>query len=75
MSKTKYVAGDELTVADISITTSLKLTDLIDFDLSDYKNITAWLEKVKKELPNYDEFNPPWPAELKQTIKSKLNSQ
>lgn len=58
LSAHKYVAGDELTLADLSILASLSLAEVFDYDvISDYQHIRHWSETLKRELPYYDEIN------------------
>lgn len=54
LGRRPYAAGDQLTLADLSIATSLSLPEAAKFDFSPYPNITAWLAKIK-QLPYYDE--------------------
>ncbi|CAG0925940.1 unnamed protein product, partial [Notodromas monacha] len=53
-----YVAGDKLTVADLSCVasvSSMKATGVVD--LSKFENITAWLAKCESEVVAYEEAN------------------
>lgn len=47
-------AGDNLTVADISLVATVSTLDVADFDLSKYPNVVAWYEKCKATTPGYD---------------------
>ena len=53
---TGYVAGtDHLTVADLALMASFStMAATENFDLTDYPETTAWFEKVKGEVPNYE---------------------
>jgi len=57
LAKNKYVAGDQLTIADLSIVASITFVRVVEYDLSEFKNLTAWIEKLSKELPNFAEIN------------------
>jgi glutathione S-transferase len=57
LAKHTYVAGDKLTLADLSILASLTFAEVFDYDVSSYKNVKAWTDRLKKELPYYDEVN------------------
>ncbi|XP_055852291.1 glutathione S-transferase 1-1 [Episyrphus balteatus] len=46
---TKYVAGDNLTVADFVLITSTMCLEAINFDISGYPLIKKWYEMFKKE--------------------------
>ncbi|XP_025017887.1 glutathione S-transferase 1-1-like isoform X2 [Tetranychus urticae] len=50
LKSTKYVAGDELSVADISITVTVTLATAIGIDTSELKNIQKWLKQVETDL-------------------------
>ncbi|XP_037956166.1 glutathione S-transferase 1 [Teleopsis dalmanni] len=53
----KYVVGNTMTVADISINTTLiTLNMLIPVDQTRYPNIVAWME-LMKSLPDYEDIN------------------
>jgi len=53
----RYAAGDGLTLADFSLISSLSLAESIDYDLSEWTNVTRWMSNLKKELSYYDEVN------------------
>lgn len=56
LEKGTFVAGNELSVADISIHTTLITLDLLlPVDPVRYPQITAWLVRMKQWLPNSDE--------------------
>jgi len=50
----KYAAGDNLTLADISLTATVSTMELAKIDLSKYPNVVAWLERCKATVPGYD---------------------
>ncbi|XP_019845677.2 glutathione S-transferase 1-1 [Bactrocera dorsalis] len=50
----KYVAGDQLSVSDLSILASVSIFDVANFDLSKYANVARWYEHCKR-LPGWDE--------------------
>ena len=51
-----YLAGDSLTLADLSVCASVTLLDSIDFDLSRWARVSAWLGRLRA-LPYFDECN------------------
>ncbi|XP_076369105.1 glutathione S-transferase 1-like [Tachypleus tridentatus] len=57
LEKSSYVAGDQLTLADISIMASLSMMEVLDYDFSNYPKITAWISNMKQEIPDYKEVN------------------
>lgn len=72
LAKGKYVAGDALTIADFAIHTSLGTADMIDYDFSAYKNITAWRQRLATELPYDKEVNQDTIAAAKVMFAEKL---
>ena len=59
LAEAGYAAGtDHLTVADLAFVATYSSIEAIShFDLSPYPEVKAWFEKVKGEIPNYDECN------------------
>lgn len=51
----KYVAGDNFTVADIAILTTVTTFVAVRFDISKYPNVAKWYESVQKEAPGWKE--------------------
>lgn len=49
---TKYVAGDEVTIADIAIASSTLALEATEIDFSVYPLVTAWYETFKNENPD-----------------------
>ncbi len=52
----RYVAGNDLTIADYFGAGLVSIGDLIDCDLSDYPNIQRWLSNMRK-LKHWDSVN------------------
>ncbi|XP_011691910.1 PREDICTED: glutathione S-transferase 1-1-like [Wasmannia auropunctata] len=52
-----YVAGDNLTIADLSLTASVTTAEAFGFDLEEYKNVSDWLERIKTSAPGYEKAN------------------
>lgn len=57
LAGSEYVAGDSLTVADISLVASTTTVQAVDFDISKYPNVVRWLNKSKSSLAGYEEAN------------------
>jgi glutathione S-transferase len=49
----KYAAGDELTVADISLVATISSYDVAGFDLSKFPNVNKWYSLCKETVPGY----------------------
>lgn len=48
----KYVAGDDVTIADISLACSMTVLETIQFDFSKYPLVKDWYATFKKENPD-----------------------
>ncbi|KAI1285673.1 Glutathione S-transferase 1, isoform C [Halotydeus destructor] len=57
LSGGKYVAGDALTIADLSVLASVSFLDVASYDLTPYANIVAWRARLELELPYNKEVN------------------
>uniref|UniRef100_A0A1W7RAF5 Glutathione S-transferase 1 n=1 Tax=Hadrurus spadix TaxID=141984 RepID=A0A1W7RAF5_9SCOR len=79
LEKSPYVAGDKLSLADISIIGTLSnarmFAEAIDFDFSAFPHIQAWAKKVKEQLPNYQEVTEPAEVQIKAFIEAKKQQQ
>ncbi|KAH8357181.1 hypothetical protein KR084_008261, partial [Drosophila pseudotakahashii] len=51
----EYVAGDQLTVADIAILANVSTYEVTEFDFSKYSNVVRWYANAKKVTPGWDE--------------------
>ena len=51
LSKTSYLCGNEMTIADLSAACELDQTRFIGYDLSPYPKTQAWLFKMIDEQP------------------------
>lgn len=52
-----YAAGKNLTIADLSLLASITTLEAIPYDITQFKNITNWVARIKSEAPNYQEAN------------------
>ncbi|KAI1285678.1 Glutathione S-transferase 1, isoform C [Halotydeus destructor] len=57
LSGNKYVAGDTLTIADLSIVAGIGFLKVVNYDLTAYPNIVAWRARLEQGLPFYKEVN------------------
>ncbi|XP_066999668.2 glutathione S-transferase 1 [Anabrus simplex] len=57
LAPTGWVAGDNLTIADIACLTNVSTYPGMGFDLAPYKNVSAWLDRCRKQVPSYQEVN------------------
>ena len=56
LSKSKYLAGDTMTIADLTLFSVFEYADAAKFDLSDYKGITKWRKHIM-EMDFYKKFH------------------
>ncbi|XP_076348994.1 glutathione S-transferase 1-like [Tachypleus tridentatus] len=56
LEKQPYVAGQNLTLADLSILAGITFPEVIECNLGEFSNIQLWIKKMKAELPYYEEF-------------------
>nr|QGA89197.1 glutathione S-transferase delta 1 [Periplaneta americana] len=52
-----WAAGDNLTIADFDLVTSVSSAETFDFDVSKYPNVVRWYSNAKKAIPGYEEIN------------------
>ncbi|XP_026675010.1 glutathione S-transferase 1-like [Ceratina calcarata] len=52
-----YVAGNNMTLADLSVVATLSTLEAMDYDCSKFKNICRWYARIKSEAPKYEEYN------------------
>ena len=65
----KYVAGgDELTVADLALYSSVTFLPVIDYDLSAFNNVTSWLNRLTADIPDAESINAKTVQDLKVAI-------
>lgn len=57
MEGQEYSAGNELTLADLSLVSTVSTFDVVGLDLTPYKNVSKWYQKVKATAPGYEEAN------------------
>ena len=53
----KYLVGDHLTIADLSVSATTSGQLIFDKDLSEYPNLKRWLLDMKADVPYFDEIN------------------
>nr|QST14950.1 GSTd protein [Diaphanosoma celebensis] len=73
LENSKYVAGDQLTVADISLVSSASTMEAgVDNIFDEYPNVKSWLERCKQEIEGYDETNAPGATGFGQWLRGAL---
>nr|QGA31148.1 glutathione transferase delta 4 [Pardosa pseudoannulata] len=72
LSKTLYVAGENITVADFSVFSTLTFAETVaDFNFKSFPKTNAWLQKLKTEVPNYKEIHEGPLLKFKELLKSR----
>ncbi|XP_076165360.1 glutathione S-transferase D1-like [Ptiloglossa arizonensis] len=53
LEDSEFVAGDTLTIADFTISTTICVLECFDFDIGRYDNVEAWYNRCKQLLDKY----------------------
>ena len=53
----KYLVGDHLTIADLSVSATTSSLQTFGQDLSEYPNLKRWLLDIKAVVPYFDKIN------------------
>lgn len=67
----RFMFGNQLTIADISLAASFTFPVCCGYDMYDYKHLVAYLDRMKSAIPNYSEINEKPCENMKQFIMSK----
>lgn len=67
----KFILGDQLTLADISLSATFTFPDSCGYSLSKFTHLTAYLDRLASSIPKYKEINEEAVAGLKKHIESK----
>ncbi|XP_026478114.1 uncharacterized protein LOC113384585 [Ctenocephalides felis] len=71
LAKTKWVAGDNFTVADNAILASVSSIQAVGFDISKFPHVVSWEARCKEVVPGYEE-NKAGAEVFGNAVKSKL---
>uniref|UniRef100_A0A2S2Q3M5 Glutathione S-transferase 1, isoform D n=1 Tax=Sipha flava TaxID=143950 RepID=A0A2S2Q3M5_9HEMI len=74
LTKTEWLAGPEVTLADLPAITSISTLEVLGFDLTSYPNILRWFKAVKTTVPGYDEAVRKGIIEFNERVLSKLQN-
>lgn len=68
-----FLVGSSLTIADVSASITLPFLDVFAPILTDkYPKILAWLDRVKKTIPFFEEINGMCGSEYRQLIEGRI---
>ncbi|XP_053686818.1 glutathione S-transferase 1-like [Sabethes cyaneus] len=56
LGRSRYAAGDHLTIADVSLVASVSAIEICYVKLEKYPKVVAWYERCKKELTGYEDI-------------------
>ncbi|XP_055622111.1 glutathione S-transferase 1 isoform X3 [Toxorhynchites rutilus septentrionalis] len=65
-----YVAGEQLTLADLTILATISTYEVAKVDLGKYPNVAGWFERLRKEAPGAD-INEAGIEEFKKYLNNK----
>ncbi|EEB12529.1 GSTD1-5 protein, putative [Pediculus humanus corporis] len=57
MGDSLFMAGNVMTIADYSIVATVSTIEACGFDFSKYERVSAWFERCKTEMLDYEEIN------------------
>lgn len=71
-----FLVGTQLTVADIYVCVIITCLSATVAPINDeqYPEIVAWMDRIKEEIPFFDEMNEPFVKEFNEIITAKMNS-
>lgn len=72
LSNQKYIAGSELSLADLSVLASMTYLEGFSYDVSEFKKLIEWSNRLKNGLAYYDEVNKEAVEMFKQYVAMKL---
>ena len=55
LNSSRYLAGDDFTVADLNLASVVAITKPIQMDISAYKNINAWMDAISQR-PSFKKY-------------------
>uniref|UniRef100_A0A8D8GTD4 glutathione transferase n=1 Tax=Culex pipiens TaxID=7175 RepID=A0A8D8GTD4_CULPI len=71
--QTFVAGGDSLSLADLSLLASLTTFEVAGYDISEFKNVSAWYGRIQKIAPGAD-LNKSW-AEAARPLFDKVKKQ
>jgi len=76
LSKSKYIVGKLVTIADLSILNTIDtFTNVFDYDISDFKFVAGWQGRLKRELKYYSEVSDDGIDNFRNFVRSKIAEQ
>lgn len=69
----QFLLGDHLTLADIVLIGSFAFPEANEYDISEFKLLIAYLDRVKKAIPNFKEINEVPQINMKNYMKTLIS--
>lgn len=70
-----FLVGTQLTVADIYVCVIISCLAIVAAITDEqYPEIVAWMDRIKEEIPFFDEINEPYVKEFNEIITAKMDS-
>ncbi|KAI1285689.1 Glutathione S-transferase 1, isoform D [Halotydeus destructor] len=66
-----YITGTEMTLADLSIYATLTTNQFIDYDISEFKNVSAFFSRMSNRLPCDKQVNQDAIVKVKEFLAAK----
>lgn len=71
---TKFIHGDNLTIADVALCSSLTFARCFDYDFEPHKHLHAYFNRLRESIPNYSKITDDAVLNVKDFIKSRASS-
>ena len=71
LTANKYLCGPEPSIADLSACTELDQTKMLNYDLSKYPKVEAWLHKMIDEEPKIAKMSAPFRKMAQMSLKKQ----
>ncbi|XP_060880756.1 glutathione S-transferase 1-like [Metopolophium dirhodum] len=72
LKSSDWVAGDSMTLADISLVASISTFEIFDVDLNRYEKVSKWLQRCKTKIVGYEDINQVGIDRFKALVDKKL---
>lgn len=73
-SGSKFITGDDLTIADIALSATYGFTKTFSIDVSEFKQLSAYFERLASSIPQFKEINDGPMEKMKNYVDQLLES-
>jgi len=74
LGETKFSAGNNLTLADFSIVTTLSALDAVGYNLDRFPRVAEYYGECRREMKDYDAVNSKGLRLFRDTVKATLGT-